>query len=1625
MAIKQKSALEETLQLVRDKTSRAVSNVKKSSFGTGTKAYNSFKNFYKDFKQDYNTFKTNSSEQEKKFKTEFKDAPFYTAPRIPIRQVKPPQQGPNPFLKTIANIETSANKTATSFNKRIKPGLIRAKGTTQVGMGLLKDTINKFDKNSPISPTGDLTEKFLTPESKIKKSDILEQREIGTQKSLQAGMETIKQAENQLEQINKEDPIEDKGFMENIKNPQWIAAGLAMNAPSLLSSLGIGAATTIATGGNAVAGLVGAFAPSYLMNSGDAYAQAKEYGAEEELARNTGNLVGVINGSLDALGIGKILDSIGGDQVKGLAVKEIIKNVLKNGALEGTTESIQEIVQNTVAKFYYDNKRNLFQGVPEASFFGMLMGGGSSAVVDTIGAGVEGYNNLPPEVKEGGYVGSTESEAKNVLDKQADIIEKTIIETDSVIPEVQQLKNLIKEYKKDPTDFIKKFKLAPTEEKVEAPIPTETPNPKDITDVQAAIEYINNASTDEEIMSGEYAAASNAIRNFTKSYIDPSIDTTFDLPDAINKIETKLAEINQPGSSILEDQDTTQETQSEYQTLNEGGQPMIPMGNATWKTAEVDMPVVVTGHLGVGPDNRYYVSVEGSDTGVPVDELVFPEGTKQSEFISSVKENPNINVENRTAVQGIYDMTTDEGRIKYGEEYVKKDEMGAYNRLLSDEPLSNELQGIAYALHKQLQEKATEAKKTQNTEQYDAYKKQITEVINALAKRAPEAGQVVQFFHLWSYSTPEDVVSWAEDIYKEANEIKNLNVGRMGTMLTEIFSKKKSWKMELSKEKKVMIKERMEEINTIVDKKERALAMQQLKEEIVEDIPVPIRVIIDAYRYQNVLSGLRTQLRNILGNTWNTAIVKPIELLDMATWDLVKSTLTGKQRERFFSEVPIYYRALIGSLQEGFNNFQSKWNDPNIQLGKGDSPIDGEYMSFNSMMQEKVPNYLKLVGRLLEGEDVFYQTLLSNAEQARLLSLGTDPETAAMEGEKLAREYLYRSELDPTGKGGQGVIGQKIDALTNWIMKARDMLPAPLNWPIMFLRVPFAIAKMSMEFNPITGSLMAIGAKDKSRYYSRARIGGAIMAIGALYALNGDMTWEAPEDEKERQAWYDTGRKPRSFAVNTPMGKKWVPITYLGPWGWTFSLPAAVNYYFKDGPNALSDSQLEKIKDLVLASITTWSETTPLTSVAAVFKTLAGDVDFTTPKTAGYTASQLVPLRGLLADIAHTIDPTYRKAKGFIDTIQKDLPLISKEVEPILTSTGEEAKRPTFELLQPYTIGDAAPEFEDTFQQLKETNQESKLANQLAKDSEKENEELLKTLGVSTDIVNTSQEAINKKNEKNITTLLDTYDTAQSDEVKERIATVLAEKFNTTIDEARKDKLMKDIEQDQKGLSTVSKEKLARSNEFKYAEKLLEEYGELDPAFAQKEIEKLGISQDDLIYDKKTALADDLQYDEIISGIDGLSEDEMIETLISYRKVSEGSRKALLTDTLIGKLEKNGTISEALADFLKNLEWDSKTGEFKQIASGGSGKKKDLSISVPKGAQYKGGGGINIKPIKISAGSVKTGAGGKSGSSSVYKTLLSKVPKIKSTTTLKTKPISKVSTRLRNPVSRIGQLGKI
>ena len=206
-------------------------------------------------------------------------------------------------------------------------------------------------------------------------------------------------------------------------HPEWAApVGLEMDDPATYtrmigemvpSTLGFIATTIAGAGAGAVVGgpggaLVGGGAAAFTYGAteeaGQAYKEAKEAGATEEVARNAATVNGLVNGSLNVIPVTKFLSKTpAGTATKKALAKELTKNILVQGGLVGGITGVQQVVRNAVGQTY-DENRKLWDGVFESFVVGSLAGGGLGAISSfvapkSIAAAIKRGERVEPEVK--------------------------------------------------------------------------------------------------------------------------------------------------------------------------------------------------------------------------------------------------------------------------------------------------------------------------------------------------------------------------------------------------------------------------------------------------------------------------------------------------------------------------------------------------------------------------------------------------------------------------------------------------------------------------------------------------------------------------------------------------------------------------------------------------------------------------------------------------------------------------------------------------------------------------------------------------------------------------------------------------------------------------------------------------------------------------------------------------------------------------------------------------------------------------------------------------------------------------------------------------------------------------
>lgn len=178
--------------------------------------------------------------------------------------------------------------------------------------------------------------------------------------------------------------------MKKWSDPRFYVRGIVNFIPSMAVSIAAAAAGTMVAG--PVGGAVAGFASSSALEGGSSFKEGQEAGVPLSANISATDKIGLINGALEYLPIGRLLNKTGpGKELKDRLVKRIVTEFVNQGLEEGSTEAMQQVVSNTMMKDYIEN-RSTWDGVLESFVFGAASGAGMGAAGQIVTA---------PEVAQG------------------------------------------------------------------------------------------------------------------------------------------------------------------------------------------------------------------------------------------------------------------------------------------------------------------------------------------------------------------------------------------------------------------------------------------------------------------------------------------------------------------------------------------------------------------------------------------------------------------------------------------------------------------------------------------------------------------------------------------------------------------------------------------------------------------------------------------------------------------------------------------------------------------------------------------------------------------------------------------------------------------------------------------------------------------------------------------------------------------------------------------------------------------------------------------------------------------------------------------------------------------------
>ena len=419
--------------------------------------------------------------------------------------------------------------------------------------------------------------------------------------------------------------------------------------------------------------------------------------------------------------------------------------------------------------------------------------------------------------------------------------------------------------------------------------------------------------------------------------------------------------------------------------------------------------------------------------------------------------------------------------------------------------------------------------------------------------------------------------------------------------------------------------------------------------------------ILDEFAYMNILSSPLTHIVNTFSNVIQLAGLNPLTKLASGAIDTVVSGLTGADRAHYIADVQPFYKGAINAIPDAIQG-AVKALQGNKNLERPDVTHLPTLSKFVDVATLGVGKYIP---RALEASDIFFRTMVEAGEvEAKVSRLGHTPSDKEMvqiqkEARASADYYVFRNKPDTKNATGQGHILTWLDQGTQGIYALRR-IPG-FKWFVRFVQTPMNILKQGLEYSPAGFSTLP-GAKDKTEQGAKSIIGSLVFAGASWLAAAGLTTWSAPKDAKGKNDFYNAGMIP--YAVR--IGDKWVSYSKLGPLSYPIAMAAALHYFTKESPDALSDSEMDKMVAALTGIMGFFSDQSYMSGLGDLVNFASGE----RTKAITNMPTQMIPLSSLQGWINNLIDPLQRKAekglsfKSMMDQIQMKLVGMSQFVPP-------------------------------------------------------------------------------------------------------------------------------------------------------------------------------------------------------------------------------------------------------------------------------------------------------------------------------------------------------------------------
>jgi hypothetical protein len=395
---------------------------------------------------------------------------------------------------------------------------------------------------------------------------------------------------------------------------------------------------------------------------------------------------------------------------------------------------------------------------------------------------------------------------------------------------------------------------------------------------------------------------------------------------------------------------------------------------------------------------------------------------------------------------------------------------------------------------------------------------------------------------------------------------------------------------------------------------------------------------VRSYYYANILIGIKTHERNILGNLANVVTnlaVHPVA----AGIDALRARGTGAARTVRLDEVPSQVAGVVAGLDRGARDFA-------FTLRHGVSP-DALTRGVQAGVAGKldVPrvefagggaNPFNVPGRMLDAADAFFRSVARNMEL-----YGLAHATAREEGSTGARLLERMAELragtspdalavrqQAEAFATRAVFQERPGAVAAWLQRGAQQFP-PLAFVLPFIRTPANILRQGLEFSPAGAVMRAArqGGRPGTQAQARVALGTAASGALAYYAATGRLSGDGPRDPAKRAAAMESGWRPNSVRL----GDAWVSYQLFQP----VSVQAAIIANAFEGwaeAGAKPEAAVDVVSSTLARSVNSFLSQSFLSGLFDVVEAI-NDPERSAARVAARTATGFMPLSGLVRTV--------------------------------------------------------------------------------------------------------------------------------------------------------------------------------------------------------------------------------------------------------------------------------------------------------------------------------------------------------------------------------------------------------